>query len=263
MNPRFEDLPRPGIWKKLLLGLLPGRVRHRRRHVGGRLPRGGHRGRHAQAERGHPPGHGPAGRGRPGQAADDPAAGLGPPARRRQGRRRRHRRALGHDHPGPAGPGPQGHRADEPAARPARPDPRPRHGQDQRGVRARRPGADPAHGQGADRPADQPRGQRRLQGLRGSGQRDRLHLRGRGPALLQRHRRVRLHQRALRLPAPVRAAGARVRALPPRGHRPGARRAPAGGHPRHQAAGGRDRPDREPRASSRRSSASTRPRTRR
>ena len=71
-----------------------------------------------QDEPRHQAGRREPGRGRSRQAADDPAAGLRPPARQRHRRRRRHRRALGHDHPGPPRPRPEGHRADVPAARP-------------------------------------------------------------------------------------------------------------------------------------------------
>ena len=77
-------------------------------------------------------------------------------------------------------------------------------------------------------------------------QRPRLHLRRRRPALLQQQRPVRLHQRARRLPAPVRPRGAPVRALPLRGQRPRALRAPAGLPAPGQAAGGRRPADRGP-----------------
>ena len=77
-------------------------------------------------------------------------------------------------------------------------------------------------------------------------QRPGLHLHRRGPALLQQQRPVRLHQRARRLPAPVRPRGAPVRALPLRGQRPRALRPPAGLPAPGQAAGGRRPPDRGP-----------------
>ena len=79
------------------------------------------------------------------------------------------------------------------------------------------------------------------------GQRRRLRLRRHRPALLQRLGRVRVHRRPAGLPAHVRAQGAPVRALPPRGHRPRARGAPAGLPAPGQAADRRSAADRQAR----------------
>ena len=82
--------------------------------------------------------------------------------------------------------------------------PGPRRGQDQRRLRLRRPQAHAEDGEAAHRAAHQPRDQRGLPGLPPGGGRDRLRLRRHRPPLLQRHPRVRLHQRPARLPEAVR-----------------------------------------------------------
>ena len=180
------------------------------------------------------------------QAPDDHAAGLGPPAQE-QPRGRGRGRPLGHHHPRPAGPQEEGHRIDVAAARPQGADPRPRHRQDQRRLRGGRPAADAEDRQAAHRAAHQPRHQHRLPQLLRGRERPGLHLRRRGPALLQQQRPVRIHQRPRGLPAAVRPRGAPVRALPLRGQRPRPLRPPAGLPAPGQAAGGRGPPGRGPR----------------
>ena len=174
-------------------------------------------------------------RGRHRQAADDHDRSAPTAGRRTRMTSKRGitgRRALGHDHPRPPRPVPQGHGADVAAARPEGGHPRLRHRQDQRGVFTGRHQAHAAHGQAAHRPAHQPRREHRFQGLPASRERHRLRVRGHRPALLQRQparwRAVRHHRRAAGLPAALRPECARLRALPPRGHRHRALGAPAG-----------------------------------
>ena len=118
-----------------------------------------------------------------------------------------------------------------------------RNRQVQRRLHLRRPEADPARRQAADRPADQPRGQRRLPRLRPRRQRDRLRLHRRRPPLLPLQpgpapiRAVLGDRYPARLPAALRRAGAGVRALPPHRHRPGPLGAPAGLPQRRPPAG--------------------------
>ena len=121
------------------------------------------------------------------------------------------------------------------------------HRQDQRGLRLRRSEAHAPDREAARRALDQPRDQRGLRRLLAGRERRRLRLRRHRPALLQRQCRVHLHRRPGRLPASVRAPGPAVRALPPRGQRPRALCPTAGLPAPGQAAGGHVGADRQAR----------------